>query len=79
MKYSTIYELPEIDKFYDVILSNNLSFSINGEQKEAILNSKDQFIRSPNGEVFNRSFIRAIILNKDKTRNRAKVKNLLSP
>lgn len=75
----SIYELPESEKHYNVLLSDGLTFKITGEQKEKILTSKDQFISIPNGEVFNRSFIRAIILDKDKTKKEALRKKLLPP
>src|SRR3990167_10479382 len=79
MKSKSLYELPESEKIYEVIFSDNMSFIVNGEQKEKILKTKDQFIITPRGEVYNRSFIRAIILEKDKTRKNAEVKGLLEP
>ena len=77
MKYQSIYDLPEAEKQYTIILSDDLTFQITGEQKEKILFAKDQFIKLPNGEVFNRAFIRAIVLNKTETRTNALKKNML--
>ena len=74
----SIYDLTESNKYYTVLLSDGLTFKITGEQKEKILASKDQFISAPNGEVFNRSFMRAIVLDKEKTKDMA-LKNKLLP
>ena len=75
----SIYDLPESEKYYTVLLSDGLTFKITGEQKNKILASKDQFISAPNGEVFNRSFMRAIVLDKEKTKENALNKKLMKP
>lgn len=74
----TIWDIPENIKIYQVILSDGLTFYINGIEKKLILSTQSQFIETKNGEVFNKSFIKAIILDKDKTKENAIKNNLLS-
>jgi len=64
-----ISEVPEKYKIYDIHLSNKDTFSITGEQKIALLKSKNSFVELQDGAIINKNFIVDMMLNIDETRD----------
>ena len=64
-----IIDLPEDKKIYLIHLSNKNTYKINGEEKEAILNSETQFLQLQDGSVINKSFIVDITLSRELTQD----------
>ena len=72
----TFDELERKDQWYEIDLGKN-KYSINGVGVDLILNGKQTFIQLPNNEVINRSFIRTINKNVEKTKTMLKTKQSL--
>ena len=64
-----ISELSEDFKQYILVLSNGSEYKLNGIQKEAIVNSHQNFATLPNGSVINKSFIIEFKLNIEETKD----------
>ena len=64
-----LLELPENFKQYILILNNGSEYKIDGDIKEKILNSHNNFIQLPNGSVIMKSYIIEIKLNISETKD----------
>lgn len=60
-------ELPEVYKYYFLVLSNGWEHQINGVTKKNILISKSQFVELEDGNCINRAFITQIKFDREST------------
>lgn len=67
---TTVSELPENEKYYDVKMADGHEFVITGDVKDKMLSSQTQFITLSTGDMINKAFITRITLNKKETKDR---------
>lgn len=63
-----ISDVPNQYKMYQLKMSNKDSFVVSGEMLDRIIASQNNYIRFPNGEGFNKSFIVNWTIDKEATR-----------
>jgi len=64
----TIDEVPLTKRFFEIVTFHGDRFKINNLQRETIFKSSSQFIAFPNGEMLNKSEIRMVVIDKEKTK-----------
>ena len=66
-EYKNVNDLPESMRIYTLSMSNKATYSVAGDEKEAIMESKTNFIELRSGHIINKAFIVDIFWDKSKT------------
>jgi len=76
-EYKQVSDLPEDLRQYTLIMMDKNTYSITGDVKNLILESKTNFVELPTGDVINKAVISQIQLDRETTVDNFKRSNAL--